>query len=58
VDLPGVGVPVSSRVINARGEVLAVAFRQDPETLTRVGQAIDRINAKAGGTKAKGVKAA
>jgi methyl-accepting chemotaxis protein len=58
VDLPGVGVPVSSRVINARGDVLAVAFRQDPETLTRVGQAIDRINAKASGTKAKGVKAA
>jgi methyl-accepting chemotaxis protein len=58
VDLPGVGTPVSSRVINARGSVLAVAFRQDPETLTRVGQAIDRINAKAGRAKGSGAKAA
>jgi hypothetical protein len=56
VDIPGVGVPVSSRVINARGGVLAVAFRQDPETLTHVGQAIDRINAKANGAKANAAK--
>jgi methyl-accepting chemotaxis protein len=41
--LPGSGHQVSSRVVHARGGALAVAFRQDPETLRVVAQAVDWI---------------
>ena len=44
--LPGGGPEVSSRVVSVRGNVLAVAFRQDPQTLAHVAQAIDWITAK------------
>jgi methyl-accepting chemotaxis protein len=47
--LPGSGVIVSSRVVGIRGGVLVVAFRQDPETLARVGQAVDWIAAQPAG---------
>jgi methyl-accepting chemotaxis protein len=44
--LPGDGPEVSSRVVDVRAGVLVVAFRQDPETLGHLDQAVSRIAAQ------------
>ena len=43
VSLPGDSVPVSARVVAARDGVLAVAFRQDPDSTARITQALSVI---------------
>jgi methyl-accepting chemotaxis protein len=52
VDLPGAGITVSSRVVSTERGTLVLSFRQDPETLVRVGQVVGRINAHAGVVRA------
>ncbi len=49
VELPDGGAEVTARVVAARDALLAIAFRQDPVTLTHVEQAFDRIAACVGG---------
>ena len=46
VRLPGGGPEVSSRVVSVRDKIVAVAFRQDPATLSEVGKVIDWIAAR------------
>ncbi|MFC0410757.1 methyl-accepting chemotaxis protein [Roseomonas elaeocarpi] len=43
VGLPGDGAPVSARVVGARDGVLAVAFRQDPDSTARITRALAMI---------------
>jgi methyl-accepting chemotaxis protein len=44
VALPGVKDEVSARVVSARGNVIGIAFRQDPAALAAVSQAMDHIS--------------
>jgi methyl-accepting chemotaxis protein len=45
IRLPGGGPEISSRVVNIRENVMAVAFRLDPETLGHVSRTLDWIAA-------------
>ena len=56
VSLPGAGEFVSARIVDSRDGVLTVAFRQDPATLARVGDAL-RTMTKAGNEDRNGLAA-
>ncbi|MFT8242970.1 methyl-accepting chemotaxis protein [Roseomonas sp. BN140053] len=49
VELPGSTEMVSARVVDSRDHVLALAFRQDPVTLSRLGRAMERLSAVSDG---------
>ncbi|MFC7738461.1 methyl-accepting chemotaxis protein [Roseomonas sp. GCM10028921] len=51
VNLPGAGGPAHARVVNSRGHVLGLAFRQDPATLARVGVAMNALDVEPARTK-------
>ncbi|MBP0493409.1 methyl-accepting chemotaxis protein [Pararoseomonas indoligenes] len=46
LDLPGAEGPARARVVSVREGLLAIAFRQDPATIERVGRILDRLGAE------------
>ncbi|TDG17389.1 methyl-accepting chemotaxis protein [Paracraurococcus ruber] len=47
IELPGAGTPIGGRVARREGSLLAIAFRQDPETLARVDALLDTLAPRA-----------
>jgi methyl-accepting chemotaxis protein len=47
VDLPGAGAPVSARVVRTNGREIIIVFRQNPDTLSHVDEAIAALTRQA-----------